>query len=125
MVIMPLPAGIAFGGMLGAWWFGGRTWEWDYPAGRTKLSKNTWPSGWTGRWTAPRVARRSAASGSPSITPPKPRCSSADPQITGARLAPSPQRLHQQPVPGVVALADTAAWDAQRNQGNTADQARP
>lgn len=37
MVIVPLPEGISFDGMLGAWWFGGRTWEWDYPAGTLRL----------------------------------------------------------------------------------------
>jgi predicted aspartyl protease len=35
--ILAPPPGIAFDGMLGARWFAGRTWQWDYPAGTLRL----------------------------------------------------------------------------------------
>src|SRR5690606_32652031 len=35
--ILELPPGIEFDGMLGAPWFGDRTWQWDYRAGMLRL----------------------------------------------------------------------------------------
>ena len=35
--IVPLPEGMAFDGILGARWFGNRTWEWDYRAGTLRV----------------------------------------------------------------------------------------